>query len=492
MKILFVASEVIPFAKTGGLADVAGALPKELTKLGHEVIVVMPRYRNINKADYSATLEVSNLEVHLGNTSINGSAYKAIIPGAKTPIYFIENDFLFDRAGLYGEAGGDYSDNDERFIYFSRAALLLVKHLNWKPDVIHCHDWQTGLIPVYLQEYSKIDPFFQGIKVLYTIHNLAYQGSFDKSIMDKIGLSWDYFSVDKLEFWGNVNFMKAALCFADKINTVSERYSKEIQSDEYGCGLQGVLINRKDDLSGILNGIDYSVFSPNKDKLIPVKYSWTTIKDKEKNKKALLQQVGLKYKKDTPVYGIVSRLAEQKGFDILSEIFEQFLQQNIQIVILGTGDPVYHVSLKELEEKYPNKFKVVLKYDATLAQLIYAGSDFFMMPSRFEPCGLGQLISLKYGTIPIVRETGGLADTIIDFDLAKDFEHDKGNGFVFTGYNGEELLQSLRNSLIVFHDSMAWSKIRHNAMKGDFSWKASAKKYVELYESMTSLETSPV
>ena len=491
MKILFVASEVIPFAKTGGLADVAGALPKELTKLGHEVIVVMPRYRNINKADYNATLEVSNLEVHIGKDSIKGSAYKAIIPGAKTPIYFIENDFLYDRAGLYGEAGEDYADNDDRFIFFSRAALLLAKRLNWKPDVIHCHDWQTGLIPIYLQEYSKIDPFFKGIKVLYTIHNLAYQGVFDKKLMDKIGLSWDYFSVDKLEFWGKVNFMKAALCSADKINTVSERYSKEIQSDEYGCGLQGVLINRKDDLSGILNGIDYSVFSPDKDKLIPVKYSWKTIKSKDDNKKALLQEVGLKYKRDTPVYGIVSRLAEQKGFDILSEIFEQFLQQNLQIVILGTGDQIYHQSLKVLEEKYPNKFKVVLKYDATLAQLIYAGSDFFMMPSRFEPCGLGQLISLRYGTIPIVRETGGLADTIIDFDLAKDFEHDKGNGFVFTGYSGDELLQALRNSLMVYHDKTAWSKIRHNAMKGDFSWKASAKKYVELYESMISPEPLP-
>ncbi len=484
MKILFVASEVVPFAKTGGLADVAGALPKELTKLGHEVIVVMPRYKNINKEAYGATLEVSNLEVHLGKVTISGAAYSACIPGSKTPIYFIENDQFYNRDGLYGDASGDYPDNDERFIYFSRAALLLAKRLNWKPDVIHCHDWQTGLIPVYLKEYAKLDHFFQGIKSLYTIHNLAYQGVFDKQIMDKTSLSWDYFSVDKMEFWGKVNFMKAALCFADKISTVSERYSKEIQTDEYGCGLQGVLINRKDDLTGIINGVDYSVFSPDKDKLIPVKYSWDTIQGKAENKRALLDEVGLKFKKDTPVYGIVSRLAEQKGFDILSEIFETFLQHNVQIVILGTGDQIYHKSLKELEEKYPNKFKVILKYDAKLAQLIYAGSDFFIMPSRFEPCGLGQLISLKYGTIPVVRETGGLADTIIDFDLAKDFEHDKGNGFVFAGYNSDELLQSLRDSLMVYHDEMAWQKIRHNAMNCDFSWKASAKSYIELFESM--------
>lgn len=482
MKILFVASEVVPFAKTGGLADVAGALPKELTKLGQEVIIVMPRYKNINKDD--ATLEVSNLEVHIGKKVIGGAAYKAVVPGSKTIIYFIENNQLYDRDGLYGENGADYIDNDERFIYFSRAALLLAKRLNWKPDVIHCHDWQTGLIPVYLKEYAKIDSFFEGIKVLYTIHNLAYQGVFDKQIMDKIGLGWDYFSVDKLEFWGKVNFMKAALCFADKINTVSERYSKEIQTEEYGCGLQGVLVNRKEDLTGILNGIDYSVFSPDKDKMIPFNYSWKTIKNKESNKKALLKEIGFRYKQAVPLYGIVSRIAEQKGFDILTDIIEQFLQQKVQIVILGTGDPIYHQILKDLEQKYPTKLKVELKYDAKLAQLIYAGSDFFIMPSRFEPCGLGQLISLKYGTIPIVRETGGLADTIIDFDLAKDFEHDKGNGFVFTGYTGEELLQTLRNSLVVFHDGMAWNKVRHNAMNCDFSWKSSAKQYIDLYQSM--------
>ncbi len=484
MKILFVASEVVPFAKTGGLADVAGALPKELTKLGHEVVVVMPRYKNIDKEQIKAEIAFENLEVHVGKNALNGAAYVAKVPGSKTPIYFIENNDLYDRDGLYGENGADYADNDDRFVYFSRAALLLAKRMNWKPDVIHCHDWQTGLIPAYLKEYSKIDPFFQNIKTLYTVHNLAYQGVFDKKLMEKIGLSWDYFSVDKLEFWGKVNFMKAALCFADKINTVSERYSKEIQSDEYGCGLHGVLSNRKEDLVGILNGIDYSVFSPSKDKLIAKKYTLATIEKKEDNKKALLKQIGLRSRKNTPVYGIVSRLAEQKGLDILSDIIEEFLQKNVHVVILGTGDPKYHESLKKLEEAYPTKFRVILKYDAALAQLIYAGSDFFLMPSRFEPCGLGQLISLKYGTIPVVRETGGLADTIVDFDMAKDFEQDKGNGFIFTDYTGNALLKAMMNSLMVYHDELAWKKIRSNAMTCDFSWKASAKKYVELYESM--------
>jgi starch synthase len=484
MKVLFVASEVIPFAKTGGLADVAGALPKELTKLGKDVRVVMPKYKNIDLNSLDSSLEIENLSIHIGDEIITSSVYKCFIPGSNTPIFFIENDELYNRDSLYGDNGQDFFDNDIRFIYFSRAALLLIKMLDWKPDVIHCHDWQTALIPVYLKEYSKIDDFYQGIKSLYTIHNLAYQGLFDKEVIEKTGLGWDYFTMDKLEYWGKVNFMKGALSFADKINTVSERYSKEIQTEEVGCGLHGLLSNRKNDLSGILNGIDYSVFSPKVDKLIPTKYSIETIEDKNNNKKVLLEEFGLKYKKDVPVYGIVSRLAEQKGFDIFSEIIEQFLEKNVQVVILGTGDPLYHQLLKAVEEKYPNKFRVELKYDAKLAQLIYAGSDFFIMPSRFEPCGLGQLISLKYGTIPIVRETGGLADTIIDFDVAKDFENDKGNGFVFSNYSSKELLQTLINSLKIFHEEYAWKKIRQNAMLADFSWKVSAKKYVDLYESL--------
>lgn len=455
MKILFVSSEVFPFSKTGGLADVAGALPAELTKLGHEVKVVTPRYR--------------------------GLPNESTLPNSKTKVYFIENDDLYARDGLYQQAGVDYEDNAQRFIYFSRATLELCKQLDWKPDVIHCNDWQTGLIPVYLKSIYATDPFFQGIRSIYTIHNLAYQGVFPKETLELTGLSWDYFTMDRVEFWGKLNFMKSGLVFADMITTVSEQYSREIQTEEYGCGLEGVLQGRQQDLFGIINGVDYKVFSPDKDPMIAKPYTLKTLEKKNDNKKALLKQVGLPTKRGAALIGMISRLADQKGFDLVAEMIEALMVQNVQLVILGTGDPKYHTLLQALEVKYPKQLKAVLAFDAKLAQQIYAGSDFFLMPSQYEPCGLGQLISLKYGTIPIVRETGGLADTITDFDLAKDFEHELGNGFVFLDYSAQELLRTILRALAVYKDEKAWSKIRHNAMRCDFSWKASAKKYEALY-----------
>jgi starch synthase len=481
MKILFVSSEVIPFSKTGGLADVAGSLPAELSRLGHEVKVVTPRYKGVDKEKFGLKLAVSDLKVKLGESELNGAAYVSTLAGSKTPIYFIENDDLYGRDGLYQKAGVDYEDNAERFIYFSRATLDLCERLDWKPDVVHCNDWQTGLIPVYLKSIYAEKPFYQGIRSMYTIHNLAYQGVFPKETMELTGLHWDFFTMDKVEFWGKLNFMKSGIVFADTITTVSEQYSREIQTEEYGCGLEGVLQGRQKDVFGIVNGVDYKVFSPEKDPMIAKPYSLKTLEKKNDNKKALLKQVGLPTKRGAALIGIISRLADQKGFDLIAEIIEPLMIQNVQLVILGTGDPKYHTLLQEMEVKYPKQLKAVLAFDAKLAQQIYAGSDFFLMPSQYEPCGLGQLISLKYGTIPIVRETGGLADTITDFDLAKDFEQEKGNGFVFLDYLGQELLRTILRALAIYKDEKAWNKIQHNAMRCDFSWKASAKKYEALY-----------
>lgn len=482
MRILFVSSEVMPFSKTGGLADVAGALPAELTKLGHEVKVVTPRYKCVDKDNFGLKLAVSDINITLGEDTYAGAAYVSTLPGSKTNVYFIENDEFYQRDGLYQKAGEDYEDNASRFIYFSRAALDLCKRLDWRPDVIHCNDWQTGLIPVYLKSVYADDPFYQGIRSVYTIHNLAYQGVFPKETMELTGLSWDYFTMDKVEFWGKLNFMKSGLVFADVITTVSEQYSREIQTEEYGCGLEGVLQGRQQDVFGIINGVDYKVFSPDKDKMIAKQYGVKTLEKKKDNKKALLKRVELPSKRGAAVIGMISRLADQKGFDLVAEIIEQLMGQNVQLVILGTGDAVYHKLLNDMEIKYPKQLRAVLAFDAKLAQQIYAGSDLFLMPSQYEPCGLGQLISLKYGTIPIVRETGGLADTITDFDLAKDFEHEKGNGFVFLDYEGQELFRTILRALVVYKDENAWNKIQHNAMRCDFSWKASAKKYETLYK----------
>jgi len=484
MKILFVSSEVIPFAKTGGLADVAGSLPKALSKSGHDVTVIMPRYKQVDKEKYNLQLALTDLKVEIGKDEINGAAYSSVLPGSKTKVYFVENNDLFDRDGLYQIPGtdDDYTDNDDRFVYFSRAALDICKRLDWKPDIIHCNDWQTGLIPVYLKSLYSSDPFFQGVKSVLTIHNLGYQGVFDKKTMKKTGLDMDLFRMDKLEFWGKLNFLKAGLVYSDYITTVSERYSEEIQTEEYGAGLNGLLNERKNSVMGILNGIDYKVFSPNTDEVIAKKYSLKTISNKMDNKKFLLKQCGMRRKSGAPVLGIISRLVDQKGFDILAEVIDKVLQHNIQLIVLGTGEQKYHKLLSEMQEKYPTKMSVQLKYDGKLAQYIYAGSDMFLMPSKYEPCGLGQLISLRYGTIPIVRETGGLADTIVDFDLAKDFEQDQGNGFVFSSYDGKELYKTLLRAINTYADEKAWKKLVSNAMKCDFSWKASAKKYSQLYE----------
>jgi len=455
MKIVICASEVVPFAKTGGLADVAGALPLALEAIGQEVIVVMPRYKAIQDPKMQKLNE--------------GISYTTI--GNKIKVYFIENDKYYNRDGLYGDKSGDHKDNLERFSYYCKRTLDLLPEINFKADIIHVHDWQAALIPVYLKVLYKDKPFYKNMKTVLTIHNIGYQGLFLKEEFPKLGLDWELFSIDMLEFYGKVNFLKGGISSCDIINTVSPTYSREIQTKEFGFGLEGILSERKDKLFGILNGLDYTIWNPEADKFIAKNYSFSSIKDKYKNKMELRKICKLPAKKDIPLFGIVSRLAEQKGFDILAEGIEKICNMDLQLVILGTGDLKYHTLLEDMAKKYPKVISFNSKFDDPLAHKIYAGTDIFLMPSKYEPCGLGQLISLRYGTVPLVFKTGGLADTVT-----------KDNGFVFDSYNKEELMKTMQKALNTFKNLNKWTELMRRGMQCNFSWDESAKEYLVLYE----------
>ncbi|HEY5039836.1 MAG TPA: glycogen/starch synthase, partial [bacterium] len=411
-RILFVSSEVVPFAKTGGLADVVGSLPQALMKMGCEVAVVLPKYKSISPEKYNLTAEVKGLSIPMGMGDMSADILSTRLGDSHGKVYFVQNDRYFDRDGFYGTPEGDYHDNAERFAFFSRAVLEMFKPLDWYPEIIHLNDWQTGLVAVYLKTLYVDKPHFSKMRTLFTIHNMAYQGLFPKYILPMTGIGWDEFKTDKLEFYDQVNYLKSGLVYSDALSTVSERYAEEIQMDEFGHGLQGVLKSRSADLHGIVNGIDYNEWNPATDKGIPAQYTVKNHDKKAESKKKLLQGLGLKFNPTTPVVGLVSRLTDQKGLDLIAEVINDFLALNVQFVVLGTGEPRYHALLQELKEKFPTKLAVQLKFDNNLAKLIYAGSDLFLMPSRFEPCGLGQMIAMKYGTIPVVRKTGGLADTV--------------------------------------------------------------------------------
>jgi starch synthase len=457
MKILLAASEVVPFAKTGGLADVAGALPLALEELGEEVIIAMPRYKVVEDSRFN----IKRLKEDV--------SYSVI--GKNIKVYFIENDKYFNRPNLYGEKTGDYPDNLDRFAYYCKRTLQLLKEIDFKPDIIHCHDWQSAIIPLYLKSLYKDDPFLKGVRSVFTIHNIGYQGLFPREEFSKLGLDWSFFNMDTLEFYDKVNLLKGGMVFSDIINTVSPTYSREIQTKEFGFGLEGVLNKRKKDVFGILNGLDYDIWNPEKDTFIAKNYSQKTIEDKVKNKEELQRISKLPLKKDIPLFGIVSRLAAQKGFDILAEAIETICKMELQLVILGTGDQKYHVLLEGIVKKYPKIISLHIKFDDSLAHKIYAGSDIFLMPSNYEPCGLGQLISLRYGTIPLVFKTGGLADTV-----------NEDNGFIFDKYAKEDLIKTMKKAMQAFKAKKSWGKLVSSAMGYNFSWGASAKKYVELYE----------
>jgi starch synthase len=487
LNILFVSSEVEPFAKTGGLADVSGALPQSIKHLDHEIRVMMPRYGSINerKSRLHEMIRLKEIDIPVGTKTYPASVKSSFIVNnhAKVQTYFLDNSHLFGRFGLYvhPETKKEYEDNDERFIFFCRGVLEVLKKLGWQPDIIHCNDWPTGLVPAYLKTLYKNDPFYQDTRTVFTIHNMAYQGVFPRSVFAKTKLPANLLSEKGIEAYGKVNFLKSGLVFADAITTVSEKYAEEIQSsDEFGAGLQDVVKDRKHDLSGIINGIDYTVWDPSVDELIPHRYDPKSIDLKTENKKALLAKMGLPFHERIPVIGIISRLADQKGFDLIDEVLDDLISLDIQLVVLGTGEKKYHDMFERTQKKYPQKVAVALTFSNELAHLIEAGSDMFLMPSRYEPCGLNQLYSLRYGTIPIVRATGGLDDTIEDYNASAG----TGTGFKFKNYDSREMSRAVQRAVQAYADQAVWRKLMKTGMNKDFSWEASAKKYIQLYRSL--------
>ena len=472
MKILFVSSEGLPFSKTGGLADVIEALPKALAAMGHEVAVVLPRYRGTKSTGVAAP----SLTVSAGD----GYRFPAIAQGGAlhgVQYFFVDYAEYFDREQLYGAGGRDYPDNADRFALFARAAIELAKNV-WVPELIHCHDWQTALVPALLQTQYAADPFFRCVPVVFTVHNLGYQGLFGREILARLGLPASLFHVDGLEFYGRVNFLKGGLAFSDYLTTVSRRYAQEIQTAEYGHGLEGVIRNRASRLVGILNGVDYSVWSPEKDTHIVKKYSAQDLSGKAFCKKDLLEQFKLPADNlPRPLVGIISRFVDQKGFDLIAQVAEEFLRDDVCLVALGTGDPKYEEMFRALAARVPSRVGVRVGFDNAMAHKIEAGSDLFLMPSRYEPCGLNQIYSLRYGSIPVVRATGGLDDTIDPFDPRKG----SGTGFKFAEYSGAALLRALRAAIQVYRAKPSWNKLVANAMGKDFSWDASAAEYARLY-----------
>jgi starch synthase len=480
-RVLFASAEMVPFAKEGGLADVAGALPKALAELGVDIRAVMPLYGGIDRAKFAIKpLEsIPPLQIPMGHETEIARIHSTTLPGGEVPVYMISNGRYFDRKGVYNdpETGEGYVDNALRFIFFQKAVMAMLRHLGWMPEVIHCNDFHTGLIPYYIR--SRAGELSGLGASLFSIHNLAYQGVEPVEIMPIAEIPQQrFYPMSPFEFFGKVNLMKIGIVHASLINTVSPTYAREIQSSsEFGVGLEGVLRSRASDLSGIVNGIDYSVWNPEVDELIPHKFSAADLRDKAKNKQELQKRNGLPQVKDMPVIGIISRLADQKGFDILEEALERIMGFDVQIVVLGTGLRKYHEIFEAAAKKFSRKLAVNLAFDNSLAHLIEAGSDMFLMPSRYEPCGLNQLYSLRYGTIPIVRATGGLADTIVDYAPAGN----RGTGFAFKEYSGAALLQAVIRALKTFADETAWSGLIARAMAADFSWKSSAGKYLKLY-----------
>lgn len=472
MRILFVASEGLPYSKTGGLADVIEALPKALVAMGHEVAVLLPRYRG-TEPDAKV---VKALELPIGK-ELRSCAIVDGVQANGVRYFFVDDPEYFDRGDLYGSHAGDYPDNAERFAELSHAAIELAKDV-WTPEVIHCHDWQSAMVPVLLHTRYHADAQVREIPVVFTIHNMGYQGVFPRDVLARIGVPDSEFRMDGLEFYGQVNYLKGGLLYADYLTTVSRKYAEEIQTPDFGHGLEGVARMRADRLLGIVNGVDYTVWSPEVDTLIAAQYSARDLAGKQVCKKDLLKQFHLPLDLKRPLAGIISRFADQKGFDLLAEVAEKLLAMDLAIVALGTGDAKYERMFGALAQRHPEKFAVKIAYDNKLAHKIEAGADMFLMPSRYEPCGLNQIYSLRYGTVPVVRATGGLVDTIEPFNVANWM----GTGFSFQDYTGEALLGAVEEALAVFQDKMAWRCLQANGMAKDFSWEASAIEYARLYK----------
>ena len=476
MKVLFAASEAHPFIKTGGLGDVMGALPKSLVKLGVDVRVVIPKYKGIKEELKQKLQFIKWFTVSVGwrnqYCGVFQYQYKGVI------YYFIDNEYYFNRDGLYG-----YFDDGERFAFFNRAVLEFIKEVDWQPDLINCNDWQTGMVPVLLNLEYKGDEFYSKIKTVFSIHNLLFKGSFSPKVLPEL-FGYDYMPLvnGSVELDGAVSFLKGGLNYCDQITTVSNTYAEEIKTQQYGEGLDGFLRSKGHYLMGIVNGIDYEEFNPQDDKLIFKNFNINSIDSKVENKLELQKELGLPQKKDAPMIGLISRLTHQKGCDLIVNMIDRLLQRDIQLVILGTGDYWYEETFKNLQYRYPDKVSANIKFDNTLAHKIYAATDMFLMPSLFEPCGLGQLIALRYGSIPIVRETGGLKDTISPYNQYNGV----GNGFGFKNFNSNELMQIIEYALTIYNDKNAWNNMIRQAMNSDNSWEKSAMQYKWLYEGVVN------
>ncbi|WP_024834090.1 glycogen synthase [Ruminiclostridium josui] len=473
LKVLFVSAEVDPFAKTGGLADVAGSLPKELTLLGQDVRVFMPRYKSID----TELAYVTDFPVDMGDrkeTCVIKEGSIHVPESKEVKVYFLENYHYYYRDGIYC-----YQDDAQRFIMLCKAALEMLPYIDFKPDIIHCNDWHTGPLCLLLKEkYAKQD-FYKDIATVYTIHNLEYQGNFSADTCAFMNVEENFFTYEKAEFYGMFSFMKCGLVYSDKINTVSKQYAKEILTTAYGEKMEGILINRKKDLYGIVNGISYEEFDPGKNEDVYTAFDSKCPWNKKENKRKFQKEFGLA-KSDAPLLAIVTRLTHQKGLELILGCIDKFINENdIQLAVLGIGDEYYHNSFKELEKKYPDNVAVFLEFNHKLAKKIYASADMFLMPSRFEPCGLGQIISFRYGTIPVVRATGGLAETVIDYDV----DRKNGNGFSFTEFNEKEFENTLDRAIQIYcKNSKEWENLVIRALKSDFSWKKPCTKYLDLYK----------
>jgi len=481
LRVLILAAEIVPFAKVGGLADVVGALPKALHALGHDVRLVMPRYRQVDPERFHLNTVLDALTVQVGDFQLQTSVRQGEI-GDHIPVYMIDAPRFFDRENIYG-----YIDDGERFILFCRAALELARALNWSPDIVHCNDWHTGIVPNWMHTVYQDDPFFSDTATVYTIHNLAYQGIFGYRILEVAGVAANGFLYPQIAELANVvDIMGRGILFADAVTTVSERYAQEILTPTFGEKLDHLLRSRRDRLFGILNGIDYQEINPSTDRYIHTQFDVHSLEKRAENKRDLQQFAHLPVRDDVPLLAMISRLTDQKGFDLLSQVIQPLITQGVQFVVLGIGDQHYHELFQNLAARYPERVAIFLTFNAELAQRIYAGSDMFLMPSRFEPCGLSQLIAMRYGCVPIVRSVGGLADTVQEYDP----HTNTGNGFAFSSYDPWELFAAIVRALTVFRFKDAWRTLQIRGMEADHSWHASAVRYVEVYRNALAFHKS--
>jgi starch synthase len=477
MRVLVVSSEIVPFAKTGGLADVTGSLPKALRRIGVEADCVLPLYRSVERERFSLRQAAPPVRVPMGHREETGVVMETDA-GEGVRGYLVHNDRYFDREFLYGTKDGDYVDNCERFAFFCRAIMEWIARRGRPYDILHCNDWQTALLPAYVKTLYSHEAAFQSSGTVFTVHNLGYQGLFWNHDLPLTGLGWELFTPKGVEFYGKLNVLKAGLVFSDILTTVSDTYSREIQTAEYGHGLEGVLYERRADLYGILNGVDYDDWNPEKDPLIAARYSRHDLSGKQVCRRDLLAEFGWTEHADEPVIGVVGRLTAQKGFDLIEQVGDWLATQPVRVVILGTGERKCEESLAAFGRRHPDRISLRFAFDDRLAHKIEAGSDIYLMPSRYEPCGMNQIYSLKYGTVPVVRNTGGLADTVLDADE----DPAGGTGFKFTGYDTAELKDALLRAMAAYGDKSRWESIVMRGMEKDFSWEAAAKGYRSVYE----------